>query len=292
MLALLGVSTAFADDLRCPSVGGGAAEAAVPATDPAEASQFSVGHAPVGSVGNAAGRLHAGVMHAYVPPLYKTGFTWDFRRDYSAIRNPADDLPAIARATNFPRSNHVYTEAVWFYEGNADGLPDGAYDRADRGLFMAWDSWTCDEAVGPAVIDELEPPGGGVPEPDRGLHPMVTGPGQAVVHWHSPVGTLVRVTGRWINRSDVGSDDGMEWSIRKNADPQPLASGTLPAGTPGAQTPFGPIRVNVAIGDRIYFVLGNNGNATGDGATLRARVTASTWADPTPGDPVDLEGGP
>ncbi len=291
ILLLLGFSTALADELRCPSIGGSVGEAPTEGTNRPEASQFSVGHALVGSVMGGTHWLHAGVMHCYVPPLYKGGLTWNFRRDYSATEDPAGDLSAITRPSNFDRSNYVYTEAVWFYECNTDGAPDGSYDRADRGVFMGWDSWTCDETVGPALIDELEPPQGAIPEWDRGLYPMVTGPGQAVVHWHSPVKAMVQIRGIWINRSDAASDDGMHWSIRRNAEVLPLMSGTLPSDAPGAITPFvGPLWVNVAVGDRVYFLLGNNGNAIGDGATLRARIRVLGWAWPIPWGDVDGDG--
>ena len=52
VLALLGGPTVLADDMRCPSVGGGAGQVLVADTHPQEASQFNVGHGLVGSVTN------------------------------------------------------------------------------------------------------------------------------------------------------------------------------------------------------------------------------------------------
>lgn len=267
ILLLVGLVSPFASGqtLVCPSLGGGAADDAV------TGSILNVGQGMIGSVDDDSNRLEAGVMFCYVDiqiPEYLVGFTWDFRTDYSTVDNPVSDLAAVIANGAF--SNGVPTPAVWWYTFNNDGVHDGGYQLGQRGTLMGFEGWLDDPTNGPAVIDVLKLP---PPIAEPGLIPEVSGVGEAVVGWRSPIDGTIRIRGRWIDRSDVVSTDGMNWFIEKNAGSLVLDSGVVNAGPP-PNSNFGPIETAVSVGDMIFFILDNgpNGDGTNDGASLRAQI--------------------
>lgn len=260
-------ASASGQTLVCPSLGGGAAD------DATTGSIFNVGQSIIGSVDATITRLEAGVMICYVDfqiPGYMVGFTWDFRADYSAVENPVSDAAAVIDDRNMGLYDGVPTPSVWWYAFNNDGFHDGAYQLGQRGTLTGFAGWIDDPTNGPAVVDALNPP---PPIAEPGLIPEVSGAGEAVVGWRSPIDGEIQIRGRWIDRSDVVSTDGMNWFIEKNAGSPLLDSSVVDAGPP-PNSNFGPINTGVSIGDMIFFILDNGpiGDGTNDGALLLTRI--------------------
>jgi len=101
----------------------------------------------------------------------------------------------------------------------------------------------------------------------------------AVVSWRSPTAAWLTISARF---ADIDANrnfgDGVAWSVEKNSGANTLAAGSFANG--GNSGAISLSNILVAAGDRIRFVVGNNGDYQGDSSSLVATITASPVPEP------------
>lgn len=103
----------------------------------------------------------------------------------------------------------------------------------------------------------------------------------AVVSWRSPTAAVLSINFSFVDldaNPDPRMSDGVSWSVEKNSGAGALAAGSFANG--GHSDPISLSHITVAAGDRIQFIVGNNGNHEADSTRLMATITTTPVPEP------------
>jgi len=207
-------------------------------------------------------------------------FVYNFENEFSKTTNTDTSIWSYRWKDSFTRDGNY--ALLPYFRTNLSWAPQMPYFPIWTPSVSQYYPWVGVNDSGAPIYDPVTDPGAQWPTPagQSMIHPLGSPDGSAfsVVSWLSPYSGTVNI-GVCVTDLDGRGSGGVEYYVDKGSAAGDLASGTIPEG--GSSGLFWITDVPVAVGDRLNFIIGPNGNYYNDSTRLFVEITDEAIPEPT-----------